>query len=224
MFNNYLRPAIVSFLAIALLTGIAYPLVTTGAAQALFPDKANGSLIKDVSGQVIGSSLIGQPFGDAKHFWSRPSNPGPGAVAAVAAAPAVPATATTPEVPAVAAVTEAPAARYDPQATAGTNKTPVGDDFLANTKANVDALLKADPDNKLPIPQDLVTASASGLDPHISPEAAAYQIHRVAQKNGLSEDAVRKLVEAHTEQPQLGVLGMPRVNVLELNLALDAAK
>lgn len=223
MFNNYLRPAIVSFAALTVLTGIAYPLVTTGAAQALFPHQANGSLIKDAFGKVIGSSLIGQPFSDPKHFWSRPSATTP-AVAAAEAKAAVPATATTPEVPAVAAVAATPAAPYDPQASVGTNKTPVGDEFLAALKANVDALKKADPDNALPIPQDLVTASASGLDPHISPEAAAYQVHRIAKARGMSEDAVKALVAAHTEQPQLGILGMPRVNVLELNLALDAAK
>lgn len=191
MLNTYLRPALVSFAALALLTGIAYPLATTGAAQALFPAKANGSLITDASGQVIGSSLIGQPFGDAKHFWGRPS---------------------------------ACAKAYDPQGSSGSNKTPVGDEFLATLKANVDALKKADPDNALPIPQDLVTASASGLDPHISPQAAAYQVHRVAKARGMTEDAVKTLVAAHTQQAQFGLLGMARVNVLELNLALDAVK
>jgi K+-transporting ATPase ATPase C chain len=171
-----------------LVTGVAYPLLVTGIAQAAFPEKANGSLImKD--GKVVGSKLIGQPFEDPKHFWGRLS-------------------ATTP-------------AAYNAGASTGSNLGPTNEALTKAAQARIDALRAADPGNQAPIPVDLVTASGSGLDPHISPAAAAYQLPRVARARGMSEDAVRALVAANTEDRSFGVLGEPRVNVLLLNLALD---
>ena len=185
-----LRPAIVSFLLLSLLTGIGYPLLVTGISQATMPDKANGSLIvKD--GKAVGSSLIGQSFSDPKYFWGRPSATGP--------------------MPNNAA------------ASSGSNLGPTNPALLDAVKGRVQALRDADPGNMQPVPVDLVTASGSGLDPQISPAAAEYQIARVARVRNLSTDAVRKLVAEHTEGRQFGILGEPRVNVLELNLALDAA-
>jgi len=184
----HIRPALVLLAVLTVLTGVVYPLVVTGIAQAVFPRQANGSLIvKD--GKVVGSSLIGQPFDDPKYFWSRPS-------------------ATTPFA-------------YNAGASAGSNLSPTNPDLVKAVQARVDALRAADPDSKGPVPVDLVTASASGLDPHISPAAALYQVHRVAKVRKLDEAAVQRLVEQHTEGRWLGLLGEPRVNVLELNLALD---
>jgi len=185
-----IRPAVVSFLLLTLLTGIAYPLVVTGVAQVVMPDKANGSLImKD--GKPIGSSLMGQSFSDPKYFWSRPS-----------------ATSPMPN---------------NPTASGGSNLGPTNPALMDGVKGRVQALRDADPGNQQPVPVDLVTASASGLDPHISPAAAEYQLARVARVRNLSPDVVNKLVAEHTEGRQFGILGEPRVNVLELNLALDAA-
>jgi potassium-transporting ATPase KdpC subunit len=184
-----LRPALVLLGLLTLLTGVAYPLVVTGIAQAAFPRQANGSLIvKD--GKAVGSTLIGQPFDDPKYFWSRPSATGP--------------------------------APYNAQASTGSNLGPTNPALTDAVKQRIDALQKADPDNHDPVPVDLVTASGSGLDPHISPAAAAFQVRRVARTRGLAEDRVRALVAEHTDGRQLGVLGEPGVNVLELNLALDA--
>jgi potassium-transporting ATPase KdpC subunit len=186
-----LRPAVVSFLLLTLLTGIAYPLVVTGISQGLMPLQANGSLIiKD--GKPVGSSLIGQSFSDPKYFWSRPS-----------------ATSPTP---------------YNAAASGGSNQGPTNPALIDAVKARVQALRDADPGNQQPVPVDLVTASASGLDPHISPAGAEYQLPRVARVRNLNPDAVRKLVAEHTEGRQFGILGEPRVNVLELNLALDALR
>jgi K+-transporting ATPase ATPase C chain len=186
-----LRPAVVSFLLLTLLTGIAYPLVVTGISQGLMPVQANGSLIiKD--GKPVGSGLIGQSFSDPKYFWSRPSATGP-----------------TP---------------YNAAASSGSNQGPTNPALLDAVKARVQALRDADPGNQQPVPVDLVTASASGLDPHISPAAAEYQLARVARVRNLDPDAVRKLVAEHTEGRQFGIFGEPRVNVLELNLALDALR
>jgi potassium-transporting ATPase KdpC subunit len=186
-----LRPALVMLGLLTVLTGVAYPLLVTGIAQAAFPDKANGSLIvKD--GKKVGSSLIGQPFDDAKYFWSRPSATGP--------------------------------MPYNGQSSTGSNLGPTNPALTDAVKGRIEALQKADPDQKDLVPVDLVTASGSGLDPHISPAAALYQVHRVAKARGLSEDRVRALVTEHTGSPQLGLLGEPGVNVLELNLALDAGK
>jgi K+-transporting ATPase ATPase C chain len=185
-----IRPAVVSFLLLTLLTGIAYPLLVTGVAQVVMADKANGSLImKD--GKPVGSSLIGQSFSDPKYFWSRPSATGP--------------------------------MPNNPTASGGSNQGPTNPALMDAVKGRVQALRDADPGNHQPVPVDLVTASASGLDPHISPAAAEYQLARVARVRNIKPDDLRKLVAEHTEGRQFGFLGEVRVNVLELNLALDAA-
>jgi K+-transporting ATPase ATPase C chain len=185
------RPAIVLFVALSLVTGLAYPLLVTGIAQVALRDAANGSLIVR-DGKVVGSRLIGQPSSDPKHFWSRPS-------------------ATSPM-------------PYNGGASSGSNLGPLNPALHDAVKARIEALRQADPGNTAAVPIDLVTASASGLDPHISRAAANYQAARVAKSRGLPEADVRALIERHTEQPLLGLLGEPRVNVLELNLALDAPK
>ena len=188
--KTQLRPALVLFLLLSLITGLAYPLLVTGIAQLAFPAQANGSLIvKD--GKAVGSALIGQPFADPKHFWGRPS-------------------ATSPM-------------PYNAANSAGSNLGPSNPALAEAVKARIDALRAADPGNPLPVPVDLVTASASGLDPHISRAAADYQLARVARATGLPETAVRELVERHTQGAWLGFIGEARVNVLQLNLALDAA-
>ena len=185
-----IRPAVVSFVLLTLLTGIAYPLVVTGIAQGLMPDQANGSLVmKD--GKLVGSSLIGQSFFDPKYFWGRPS-----------------ATSPMPN---------------NASASGGSNLGPTNPALMDAVKARVQALRDADPGNQQPVPVDLVTTSGSGLDPHISPAAAEYQLARVARVRNLNSDNLRKLVAEHTEGRQFGILGEPRVNVLELNMALDAA-
>jgi K+-transporting ATPase ATPase C chain len=184
-----LKNAALMLIALSVLTGIVYPLVVTGIAQAAFSNQANGSLIER-DGKAVGSALIGQPFSDPKYFWSRPSATG-----------AVP---------------------YNAGASSGSNQGPLNPALADAVKARIEALQQADPDNKAPVPVDLVTASSSGLDPHISPAAAEYQVARVARIRGLSADQVRALVAEHTEGRQLGFLGEPRVNVLKLNLALDA--
>jgi K+-transporting ATPase ATPase C chain len=185
-----LRPAVISFLLLTLLTGFAYPLLVTGISQLIMPGKANGSLIVR-EGKPVGSSLIGQSFSDPKYFWGRPSATGP--------------------------------MPNNASASSGSNLGPTNPALMDAVKARVQALRDADPGNLQPVPVDLVTASASGLDPHISPAAVEYQLVRVARVRKLSSDAVRKLVDEHTEGRQFGILGEPRVNVLELNLALDVA-
>jgi len=185
---NQLRPALASFLAMTILTGIAYPLVVTGVAQIVFSAQANGSLIVQ-NGKAVGSTLIGQPFDDPKYFWSRLS-------------------ATSPQ-------------SYNAASSSGSNYGPLNDALVTAVSGRIDALKAADPKNTQPIPVDLVTASGSGLDPHISPAAARYQIGRVAQTRGLSEATVAALVERYSHGRQWGVLGEPVVDVLELNLALD---
>ena len=189
-----LRPALVSLALLTLITGVIYPLAVTGIAQVAFPVQANGSLIvKD--GEPVGSALIGQPFDDPKYFWGR-----------------------------LSATSPFPYNAFDAQtltASSGSNYGPLNPALIDAAQARVDALRAADPGNTAPIPVDLVTASGSGLDPHISVAAALYQVPRVARARGLSEDAVRAQVLRYTEDRQLGVLGEPRVNVLELNLALD---
>ena len=189
--RTLIRPAIVLFLVLTVITGLIYPLVVTGVAQVLFPQQANGSLIVK-NGQAVGSQLIGQPFDDPKYFWGRPSATGP--------------------------------FPYNAAASSGSNLGPSNPALTDAVKARMDTLKAADPANTQPIPVDLVTSSASGLDPHISPAAADYQVARVAHTRGLDESAVRQLVAQYTQGRDLGVLGEPRVNVLELNLALDALK
>jgi K+-transporting ATPase ATPase C chain len=186
---NQLRPALLVFTAMMVLTGIAYPLVVTVISQVVFPAQANGSLITK-EGKVLGSALIGQPFDDPKYFWSRLSATSPAA--------------------------------YNGAASSGSNQGPLSDTLLTNVKGRVDALKAADPKNTQPIPVDLVTASGSGLDPHISPAAARYQVARVAQARGVSEATVQALVARHTHGRQWGVFGEPVIDVLALNLALDA--
>lgn len=189
--TNILRPALVLFALLSALTGIVYPFVVTGAAQAVFPAQAAGSLIVR-DGVTVGSTLIGQNFSDPKHFWGRPS-----------------ATAHMP---------------YNGGASSGANQGPLNPALTDVVKGRVEALHSADPDNTAPVPVDLVTSSASGLDPHISPAAARYQAPRVARIRQLPLDAVEGMIDAHTEAPLWGLLGEPRVNVLALNLAIDAAK
>jgi potassium-transporting ATPase KdpC subunit len=184
------RPAIVLFVALTLITGLLYPLAVTGIAQIAFPAQANGSLVVR-DGHAVGSSLIGQSFGDPKHFWSRPS-------------------ATSPM-------------PYNAANSGGSNVGPSNPALAEAVKARIVALRSADPGHTGPVPVDLVTTSASGLDPHISRAAADYQVPRVARLRGLSEAQVRTLVDQHTEGALLGFIGEPRVNVLQLNLALDAA-
>ena len=169
-----------------LLLGVAYPLVVTGLAQAMFPAKANGQLIER-GGKTVGSRLIGQAFSSPGYFRGRPSAAGTG---------------------------------YDAANSAGTNLGPTNKKLVDSVRAAVEAAAKENPSS--PVPIDLVTSSASGLDPHISPAAALFQAPRVARERGTSEEDIRRLVQEHTEGRQLGFLGEPVVNVLELNLALDA--
>lgn len=183
-----LRPALVSFLLLTLITGVIYPMLVTGVAQVAFSDAANGSLIRS-GDRLIGSRLIGQPFTDPKYFFGRPS-------------------ATAPQ-------------PYNGAASSGSNLGPTNPALTQALGERVTALRALDPDNKAAVPVDLVTASASGLDPHISPAAAEYQVPRVARLRHRPETEIRELVKRATEGRTLGILGEPRVNVLELNLALD---
>lgn len=187
MFTS-LFPALRMFVILTILTGIAYPLLTTGIAQLAFPRAANGSLI-EVSGKTVGSELLGQSFDDPKYFWGRPSATGPYA--------------------------------YNGGASSGSNQGPRNPALTDAVKGRIAALREADPGNTSPVPADLVTASGSGLDPHISVAAADYQLDRVAKTRKVAPEAVRKLVSDATKGRTLGVLGEPRVNVLELNLSLD---
>jgi K+-transporting ATPase ATPase C chain len=197
--KQVIRPSIVSIIFFTIVTGLLYPGLITGIAQAIFPHQANGSLMTDTDGNVIGSELIGQQFSGPAYFWGRLSATGP--------------------VP------------YNAAASSGSNYGPlnpalIGPDGVVQSR--IDALHEAETaagvDNMQPIPVDLVTASASGLDPHISPAAAQYQIPRVAALRGVDEKTLRALVDRYTEGRTLDVLGEPRVNVLKLNLALDALK
>jgi K+-transporting ATPase ATPase C chain len=186
-----LRPAIVALVLFSVLTGVVYPLVITGIAQVAFPDQANGSLVRDDAGNVVGSELIGQPFAAAGYFHPRPSAAGDG---------------------------------YDASISSGSNLGPTSADLLAAVEERAAAYRT---ENNLPadalVPVDAVTASASGLDPHISIANALLQSARVATERGLSEEQVRELIDANTDGRSLGLLGEPGVNVLMLNLALDEA-
>jgi len=186
---KHLKPAIVLFVLLSVLTGVIYPAVVTGLAQLLFPYQANGSLMIDSDGKTTGSSLIGQPFSSPGHFWGRPS-----------------ATAPFP---------------YNAGASSGSNLGPTNPALVDAVKARIQALKVVDPDNKAPIPVDLITASGSGLDPHISPAAADYQINRVAKARHITPKKLHALVKANTETRLWWLLGEPRVNVLRLNLAMD---
>jgi potassium-transporting ATPase KdpC subunit len=194
---SQLRPAFMLLLVLTVITGLIYPLTVTGIAQVVFPHQANGSLIT-INGKTYGSELIGQQFDAPKYFWGRLSATG--------------------DFPYNAFNTETLTA------SSGSNYGPLNPALTKAAQARIDALKAADPNNTLPIPVDLVTASGSGLDPHISVAAAQYQIHRVAEARGMSVEDVVALVNKYTQGLQFGFLGEPRVNVLELNLALDGLK
>jgi K+-transporting ATPase ATPase C chain len=183
-----LRPALLVFALLTIVTGVLYPAVSTVIGKLAFSQQVDGSVI-EAGGHAVGSRLIGQPFSSEQYFWSRPSATGP--------------------------------MPYNGTASSGSNLGPINPALVQAVQDRIAALHAADPTNARPIPVDLVTASASGLDPQISPAAAEYQVARVARVRGLTEAQVRALVQAATEGRTFGVLGEPRVNVLELNLALD---
>ena len=183
-----LRPALVLFALLTALTGLAYPAAVTGIARLLFPAQTQGSLVRE-NDRVVGSTLIGQPFADARYFWGRPSATVPFA--------------------------------YNAAASTGSNQGPSNPALHDAVKSRIEALRAADPGNDTPVPIDLVTASGSGLDPHVSPAAALYQVARVARARGIDEGRVRELILRHVEPRALYVFGEPRVNVLLLNLDLD---
>jgi potassium-transporting ATPase KdpC subunit len=185
-----LLTAVLMTIVTTVLLGLIYPLAVTGLSQVIFPDKANGQLIKRADGTIIGSRLIGQPFSSPGYFRSRPSAAG--------------------------------ANGYDAAASSGSNLGPTNQKLIDRVKADVEKAQAENPGR--PVPVDLVTTSGSGLDPHISPAAADFQVPRVARERGLSEEQVRQIVAAHTEGRQFGFLGETTVNVLELNLDLDNRK
>ena len=182
-----LLTAVLMTIVTTVLLGLIYPLAVTGLSQVIFPDKANGQLIKRADGIIIGSRIIGQPFSSPGYFRSRPSAAG--------------------------------AVGYDAGASSGSNLGPTNQKLIDRVKADVDKAQAENPGK--PVPVDLVTTSGSGLDPHISPAAAEFQVPRVARERGISEEQVRQVVAVHTEGRQFGFLGEPAVNVLELNLDLD---
>src|SRR5262244_3247660 len=194
-----IRPAIVFVVALTLITGLAYPLAMTWVAGLIFPYQAQGSLIEK-NGKVIGSALIGQVFTDEKYFHGRPS------------------ATNAPDPKDSTKTVDAP---YNATNSMGSNLGPTSKALIERIKGQLDELKKENA--SAPVPMDMVTTSGSGLDPHISPEAAYFQVPRVAKARNLPEDRVRQLVEQHIEGRTLGFLGEPRVNVLALNLALDGA-
>lgn len=182
------RSAAALLVLLTALTGVAYPLMITAVAQAVFPDQAHGSVLRTGEGRVRGSALIGQPFADPRYFWGRPSSTAP--------------------------------YPYNGGASTGSNLGPLHPQLHARVQQQIASLRAADP-GAAPAPVDLLTSSASGLDPHISIAAANFQVRRVARARGLPLDAVQHLVALNTEGRFFGVLGEPRVHVLRLNLALD---
>jgi len=190
MFRQYIRPALVSFLILTVITGFIYPVFITGIAQALFHKEANGSLIYRI-GKVSGSSLIGQAFDDPRYLWGRIS-------------------ATSPQ--------------YNASNSSGSNIGPTNPALVDEVNGRVKALKACDPGNSSPIPVDLVTSSASGLDPQISPAAAYYQIPRIAGQRKIAENAVKDIIRKNTADRFLGLIGEPTVNVLNVNLDLDSYK
>jgi potassium-transporting ATPase KdpC subunit len=194
-----IRPAIVFIIGLTLITGLIYPLAVTGIAEVIFPHQAQGSLIEK-DGTVIGSALIGQEFTSDKYFHSRPSatlGPDPNDPSKTVAAP------------------------YNAVNSMGSNLGPTNKALIDRVTADVEKLKQENPSAQVPI--DLVTTSGSGLDPHISPEAAYFQVPRIAKARNMPADTLRQLVAEHIEGRILGLFGEPRVNVLELNLALDHA-
>ena len=187
--GSIIQIALRATLVTLVLTGVIYPLAMTGAAQLLFPYRANGSLVTDEKGTVVGSELIGQAFTRPEYLWPRPS----------------------------AAGTDG----YDATSSSGSNLGPTSQKLRDRITAGIARLIETNPDARGPIPSDLVTASASGLDPHVSPAAALWQVPRIARARNVSADRVSALVEANVEGRTFGVLGEPRVNVLLVNLALD---
>lgn len=188
--TKHLITAVLMTVVTTVLLGLIYPLAVTALAQIIFPDRADGQLVRGADGRVVGSALIGQPFSSPGYFRPRPSAAGP--------------------------------AGYDAGASSGSNYGPTNQKLIERVKADVERLQAENPGQ--PVPVDLVTASASGLDPHLSTAAAEFQVPRVARERGMSEGELRRVVAAHTEGRQFGLLGEPVVNVLELNLDLDARK
>jgi potassium-transporting ATPase KdpC subunit len=189
MIREQLAPALRATLITLVMTGLAYPLVSTGIAQALFPRRANGSLVKDDKGQVVGSELLAQGFSSPAYFQPRPSAAGDKG--------------------------------YDPTASGGSNLGPTSKKLRERAAADVARLLAENPDAGRTVPAELVTASGSGLDPHLSPESALWQVPRVAKARQVTPERLRAWVLENIEGRDLGLLGEPRVNVLVLNLALD---
>ena len=189
--RHQLYPAIALLLALTLITGVVYPAVVTAIAQVAFPNQANGSMIV-LDGKTVGSSLIGQAFSDPTYLWGRPS---------------------------AAGVSDSNPSGYDANSSGGSNLGPTSKALIDRVTAAVDQLRAANGNG--PVPVDLITTSASGLDPEISPAAAEYQVARIAKARGMTEADVRTVIGNHTQQPLLGFLGEPRVNVLLVNLDLD---
>ena len=188
MFKEYIKPALLSFLALTIIAGVIYPFFITVIAQTLLSNQANGSLIYR-NGKVVGSSLIGQAFDDPKYLWGRIS-------------------ATSP--------------MYNAAASSGSNIGPSNPALIDEINGRIKALKAVDPDNANPIPVDLVTSSASGLDPHISLAAADYQVPRISKHRGITESVVKEVIQKNTTGRFLGLIGEPVVNVLKVNLDLDA--